>query len=200
VVSENIINAINNYTTNGQLIKACHQLGYINSPVLDCTYGYGKFWTEHTPQTLIGTDLNPDKALDGKSTDFTNLPYPDNYFATVIFDPPYKLNGTPSHQSDERYGVNTTVRWQDRHELINKGIEECARVLQPRGHLLIKCQDQVVSGRIRWQTHIFTQTAEQHRCHLEDKLHLTGSRPQPTGTTQKHARRNYSTLLITKKV
>ena len=191
------INAIGNYATNGDLIQACAHLGYINSPVLDCTYGLGVFWRIHTPDDLTGTDLNPAKSMTGEPVDFRDMPFADGQFRTVVFDPPYKLNGQAgSHASDDRYGVETTARWQDRHAMIYDGITECVRVLAPRGHLLIKCQDQVVAGKVRWQTHLFAAHAESLGCTLVDKLHLVGARPQPAGRRQVHARRNYSTLLV----
>ena len=62
--------------------------------------------------------------------------------------------------------------------------------------LLIKCQDQVVSGAVRWQTRIFADHAEAQGFQLVDALHVQGSRPQPDGRRQVHARRDYSTLLV----
>lgn len=63
--------------------------------------------------------------------------------------------------------------------------------------LLVKCQDQVVSGRVVWQT---KQVAEAlgDTMRLVDELHLPSYRPQPDGVKQVHARRNYSTLQIYK--
>lgn len=36
-------------------------------------------------------------------------------------------------------------------------------------------------------------------CKLVDELHVRGYRQQPPGRSQKHARRDYSTLLVFKK-
>ena len=194
------IYAIGEYRNNADLIDACASLGYINSRVLDCTYGYGRFWTKHTPSEIVGTDANAEKSPYGIAVDFRHMPFADSEFATVVFDPPYKLNGTAgSHSSDERYGVDETMRWEEKHEMIYAGITECVRVLEPKGHLLVKCQDQVVSGQVRWQTHLFAAHAEMIGCRLVDKLHLVGSRAQPPNRRQVHSRRNYSTLLVLKK-
>jgi len=191
--------AIGDYKNNAELIEACFNLGYIQELVLDCTYGYGKFWVNKKPENLVGTDIDPEKSLTGHSVDFCNMPFEDLSFQTVVFDPPYKLNGTPTFSKDERYGVHTPSRWQDRHSVIEKGISECVRVLKTKGYLLLKCQDQVVAGKVRWQTHLFSDYAEKLGCALCDKLHLVGGRPQPSGRSQIHARRNYSTLLILQK-
>ena len=84
-------------------------------------------------------------------------------------------------------------------QLIADGIDECVRVLEPNGVLLVKCQDQVCSGRVRWQTREFVGVAERAGCDLVDMFQLGGHRPQPPGRRQMHARRNYSTLLVLRK-
>ena len=194
--------AISDATTNAQLIAQCAQLGHLTADMttLDATYGLGRFWTVWRPDRLYGCDLDPTRARNAIA-DFTRLPFPDGTFDAVVFDPPYKLNGS-SHgrgpaSCDADYGVGgPAVRWQDRMQLCRDGIAECARVLRPGGTLLVKCQDQVVSGQVRWQTHDFAAHAAAHGCRLVDQLHLRSYRPQPAGRRQVHARRNYSTLLI----
>jgi hypothetical protein len=57
----------------------------------------------------------------------------------------------------------------------------------------------VVSGKIRFQTMIFTALAEAHGCNLEAQLHVAGYRAQPAGRRQVNPRSNYSTLLILRK-
>jgi hypothetical protein len=88
------------------------------------------------------------------------------------------------------------VPWQDRMQLCRDGITECVRVLRFKGFLLVKCQDQVCSAQVRWQTHDFAAHAESLGCRLVDALYLTSYRAQPEGRSQQHARRNYSTLLV----
>lgn len=106
-------------------------------------------------------------------------------------------SGTPaSGEFDERYGVDVISTWQERHELIRAGITECARVLRAGGMFLLKCQDQVCSGHVRWQTDEFTRHAESLGLVKVDRFDLIGGRPQPEGRRQVHARRNTSTLLV----
>lgn len=65
--------------------------------------------------------------------------------------------------------------------------------------LIVKCQDQVVSGKVVWQTDIVTYAAGQVGMKKVDRLDfLTDPRPQPH-TRQILARRNYSTLLVFQK-
>lgn len=200
-MSEEIL-AISTARNNGELIAQCHQLGYLeNRPTLDPTYGLGRFWTVWRPDVLVGCDLNPERSPIGRSVDFTRLHQEVWQYPQIVFDPPYKLNGTSTGRgpssSDDAYGVaGEYLSARGKHELIAQGISSCAQVLEPGGVLLLKCQDQVNGGRVRWQTMEFTLHAAQHNLELVDMLHLVGGRKQPEGRGQQHARRNYSTLLV----
>ena len=190
---------------NVGLIADCVSLGYLRPTdvVLDCTYGFGTWWQAWKPDALVASDLDPKLSPFGSGVDFTAMPWHDGTFDVVCFDPPYKLNGTPS-DPDVRYGVGgEPVRWQERHALIKLGVNEVARVVRPDGVVLLKCQDQVCSGAIRWQTMEFAEHAAKRGLRLVDELHLIGEREQPerrrkdgSPVAQKHARRNASTLLV----
>lgn len=193
-----IVLAATAWPTNGHLIADVHRLGYIpDGPVLDVTYGAGTWWKVWRPEHLVAHDLDPDKAPDGTSTDFRHLPHPDGAFVAVAYDPPYKLNGTPTHAVDDRYGVaGAYTSVADRHQLIYDGLVECARVLAPGGHLLVKCQDQVNAGKVRWQTDLITSWSADLDLEKVDAFLMLGGRAQPDGRRQVHARRNFSTLLV----
>lgn len=192
------IKAIDNWSTNGHLIADAAGLGYLYGRVLDCTYGLGTFWTEWRPDPgcLIATDLNPVRSPMGAAVDFTHMPFGPRSFDCVVFDPPYRLCGTPG-EPDERYGVDT-MRWQDRMALIADGVIECARVLG-EGYLLVKVADQVCSGKVRWQTDLVTERLASRGLGKVDRFDFLGGRPQPAGRIQKHARHNASQLLIFKR-
>lgn len=222
--------SIDRYRHNGELIAAVARLGYLRPEhhVLDPTHGKGVWWRTWQPNKLTAHDIDPAKAPDGPA-DFTALPYEDGHFDAVAFDPPYALNGTPSVPAfDQRYGIATRTRWQDRMDLCRRGIVECARVLRPGGVLLVKSQDQVVSGAIRFQSLDFANVAVAVGCALVDQLHYLSYRQQPltrpcgrcdglgvlgdlgrcgacdgageVATRQIHSRRNYSTLQVFRKV
>jgi hypothetical protein len=196
--------AVGTWRNNAELIADCARLGYLPTDevaqVCDPTYGLGRFWTVFRPANLTASDLDPAKSPTGTSVDFTDLPWPSQHFDAVVFDPPYKLNGTSTGTGgatcDADYGVDRWSGARDRHDLIRRGITECVRVLRVGGHLLVKCQDQVNGGKVRWQTREFADHAEQLGCRLVDQLHLLSYRPQPPGRRQEHARRNYSTMLV----
>lgn len=191
--------AADRYASNGELIAACARLGYITaeSYTLDPTWGRGTWWQVWRPARLEASDIDPAKSPTGESVDVTALPWPDGTFDVVAFDPPYKLNGTPTHDVDERYGVaGAYTSRDDRHQLILEGMSECARVLCPGGRLLVKVQDQVNGGRVRWQTDMATSHGRRLGLEKVDVLMMLGGRPQPEGRRQVHARRNYSSLLV----
>lgn len=196
-----VIFSAQKYSDNSELISACFELGYLRDEwlTLDPTYGKGTFWKGRQPKNLFRSDLHTwaeDPTVG--DADFTKLAWSDGIFEAVVYDPPYKMNGTPS-DPDNAYGVGTPVRWQDRIDLMKRGQKECARVLKPGGYLLTKCMDQVVSGKVVWQTDIMTaQAIHDGLTKVDQLLYLTNPRPQPH-TRQVHSRRNYSSLLVFRK-
>ena len=183
------------WATNGDLIADVDRLYPFGDRVLDATYGRGRFWTQVQPNMLVSNDLNPDLDVD-HHYDFRSLPWREGEFPVVVFDPPYKLNGTPSlGDFDDRYGIGESVRWQDRMKLISDGAVECGRVASER--LLVKCQDQVVSGKVRWQSLMVIGDLWAAGWELVDRFDmLGGGRPQPAGRRQVHAHGRPSSLLV----
>lgn len=192
--------AADRWKSNAELIADVAQLGYLDGHVLDCTYGRGVFWKAWAPERLTFHDLR----LDG--VDFRSLPYGRGIFDASVIDGPYKLNGTSS-EPDIRYGVDVYTGPEGRHELICQGITECARVTKPLGYVLVKCQDQVCSGRVWWQTDIFTRHAEALGLGKVDRFDLLGkgrkqperSRKDGNPSRQQHAHQRPSTLLVFRK-
>ena len=142
------------WPTNAELIEDVARLGYLSGQILDCTYGYGTFWKNWRPaeDRFVACDIDEAKSPLGVSINFCKLPFNSERFDSVVFDPPYKMNGTSRPEdraADERYGVHIPARWQDRMQLICDGLIECMRV--SRRYVLAKCMDQVVSGRKVWQ-------------------------------------------------
>ena len=184
---------------NTDLIAACRDLGYITGPTLDPTYGYGRFWTQWQPDDFTAHDLEPDKSPTGTSVDATALPHSDHAFMTVVLDPPYKLNGTPTIERgpDERYGVHAPATIPQRYELIAKMLTEAQRVTVPGGHVLLKCQAQVSSGRMLWQPQYFGRLGVRlGMAHRDEFTLVTSGREQPRGRRQLHARHSAASQLV----
>lgn len=67
-------------------------------------------------------------------SDFTNIPYPDNTFSCVIFDPPHIVADKITGSMHMYYGILSG----DWREMLRKGFAECFRVLKPCGTLVFK--------------------------------------------------------------
>lgn len=182
--------------TNAKMIaEAVHPLGYLSDgTILDATYGEaGGFWKEWRPPTLTTNDLNAPADLHH---DFRAFPFEDRSWGAVVYDPPYKLNGTPADDvMDQRFGTGQVLTIGERLAMIEDGAVECWRVTACR--LLVKCMDQVVSGQMVWQTMRIANLLAPLGARLQDRFDfLTTPRAQPGNRPQKHARSNYSTLLV----
>jgi len=73
--------------------------------------------------------IEPDTLLN-----FTNLPFKDNRFKLVIFDPPHLKSAGNKSWLAAKYGI-LTKNWQ---EELKKGFSECFRVLEDKGILVFK--------------------------------------------------------------
>lgn len=201
---DDIVYAATAWPSNAELIADVARLGYLHQswPTLDTTYGRGTFWKVWRPDRLVTHNYRRD------GVDFRHLPHPDGSFLAVVIDAPFKLNGRSTAAVDARYGVDEWASWRERHLLIKSGMTECTRVLAPKGHLLVKCQDQVCGGKVRWQGLEFANHGTLNlKLDLVDRFDLlTRGRSQPERrrtdgkpSIQGHARRNGSTLLVFRK-
>lgn len=189
------VRAIGAWATNAELIADAARLGYLDGTVLDVTYGEGTFWNMWRPDgdNLVTSDRYKPA---GNAWDYTQLPVADRTFASVVFDPPYKLSGTPALGAfDERYGIERRTTRDEVLGDIVAGALECHRVCSR--FVLVKCQDQVEGGKVRWQTDIVTRALEDVGARKVDRFDFVNNgRPQPAGRRQLTARRNHSTLLV----
>lgn len=194
--------AAGSWKTNGEMIADAAELYFPPEPctVLDPTYGRGKWWTVYRPPLLYPHDI----ARDG--VDFRDLPYVDDNFDAVAFDPPYVSVGgrktTTLLDHHDRYGLTNAPRSpRGVQRLIEDGFQEATRVTRPGGVILVKCQDYISSGKLWPGTYHTTDFGFRLGLELLDRWEFLGNghRPQPKGRRQVHARRNYSTLLIWRK-
>lgn len=198
--------AANSWATNADLIVDVAKLGYLKREdlILDPTWGRGLWWTKWSPNHLVFNDLH--KFGDA---DFRHLPYRDNAFDAVAFDPPYVSTGGRKTSTlddfNDRFGVHTTPSTPaGLQQYMHDGFDECLRVVKPRGIILWKCCDYVSSNKVWMGTHLALNHALERGCTMEDRFeHVGHARAQPKRTrkdgspvTQNHARRNLSTLLV----
>lgn len=69
--------------------------------------------------------------------DFTDLPFPPDTFALVVFDPPHVERRQGTGIIERKYGF-LAGNW---HDMLRRGFAECFRVLRPDGVLIFKWAD-----------------------------------------------------------
>jgi len=190
------------WNNNSELIADCARLGYLDKDwlTLDPTYGKGNWWNDFRPHRLVAHDI----AMDG--VDFRKLPYPDNHFDAVAYDPPYVSVGgrttTGIKEFYDAYGLEEAPLTPSGLQMyINMGLSEAYRVVKPKGIVLVKCQDYISSGKL-WTGVYHTQEWARVLGFKTEDIFLflaKKSRAQPGGRRQVHARRNVSTLFVLRK-
>lgn len=112
--------------------------------ILDPCCGSKMFWFDKENESVIFADQRIETHIlcDGRVLniepdtihDFRSMPFDDNSFYHVVFDPPHLVKLGQSSWMAKKYGKLSTD-WQ---EDIGKGIEECRRVLKPYGTFIFK--------------------------------------------------------------
>lgn len=88
-----------------------------------------RIWQSKTTGKERFITVNPDVVAD-----FTDLPFPDDTFYLVVFDPPHLLKVGENAWLKKKYGKLP----EDWPRLIHDGFWECMRVLKPNGTLVFK--------------------------------------------------------------
>lgn len=112
--------------------------------ILDACCGGRMFWFDKQDGRATFCDIRNEQHIlcDGREliinpdcvADFTNLPFADDSFYMVVFDPPHLLNVGQNSWLAKKYG-RLQDNWQ---QMIADGFKECFRVLKPNGTLIFK--------------------------------------------------------------
>ena len=112
--------------------------------IIDVCCGSRMFWFDKQNPNVIFADNRTHESVlcDGRTLsvspdvlhDFTAMPYPDNSFWHVVFDPPHLIQGGEKSWLVKKYG-KLPPNWQ---EVLKNGFDECMRVLKPNGTLIFK--------------------------------------------------------------
>ena len=119
-------------------------------PILDACCGSRMFWFDKQNENVLFIDKRREtvEAKDSSNkkgirvieinpdiiADFTQIPFADESFYMVVFDPPHlKTLGETSWMA-KKYG-KLPGNWK---EVISKGFDECMRVLKENGTLVFK--------------------------------------------------------------
>lgn len=123
--------------------------------ILDACCGGRMFWFDKQNQNVLYVDIRTEEHIlcDGRGlsikpdmeVDFTKMPFDDNTFKMVVFDPPHMNRLGKSSWMAKKYGV-LKYSWEDD---IRNGFNECIRVLDNYGTLIFKWNEsQITTKRI----------------------------------------------------
>lgn len=124
-----------------------------NNPlILDACCGSRMFWFNKNNPNALYIDKRSEEltACDGRTikvcpdlvADFRSLPFPDNHFKLVVFDPPHDMYAGKNSFTAQKYGNLDKETWK---EDLKKGFQECMRVLDKHGTLIFKWNEMRVS-------------------------------------------------------
>lgn len=120
-------------------------------PILDACCGGRMCWFDKNNAMATFMDIRTEECVlcDGRTFqvkpdivgDFRNMPFSDNSFYLVLFDPPHLKHLGQSSWLAKKYG-RLLPSWEND---IRKGFNECMRVLRPYGTLIFKWNEQQIS-------------------------------------------------------
>lgn len=115
-----------------------------NKRILDACCGRRMFWFDKKNDDVVFQDIRSEEHVlcDGRKlevnpdivADFRNMPYDDESFNLVVFDPPHLKQLGKNSWMAKKYGVLLPTWELD----IKLGFDECMRVLKPNGILIFK--------------------------------------------------------------
>ncbi|WP_060210214.1 class I SAM-dependent methyltransferase [Sporosarcina koreensis] len=118
--------------------------------ILDACCGSRMFWFDKTNEDALFMDRRnfTEKLSDGRTLevrpdivgDFRDMPFDDESFYLVVFDPPHLVSAGDNSWLAKKYG-KLDESWPTD---ISQGFQECMRVLKTNGTLIFKWnEDQV---------------------------------------------------------
>ena len=132
--------------------------------ILDVTCGSKTMWFDKNHPAAIYCDKRKVtykecwKSGDGKSVrecvvdpdvvcDFTDLPFHDNSFHLVVFDPPHLTGAKDTAWLVKKYG-RLDDTWP---QMLHDGFQECMRVLKPDGVPIFKWSEYDIQAAEVWK-------------------------------------------------
>lgn len=118
--------------------------------ILDACCGSRMFWFNKQHPDVVYMDIRDfeDTLCDGRKlvvrpdivADFRDMPFPDETFSLVVFDPPHLVRAGDNSWLAKKYGKLGPHWEQD----ISAGFNECMRVLKPDRSLIFKWNEEQV--------------------------------------------------------
>lgn len=132
----------------------------MDKKILDVTCGARTMWFDkHHPAAVYCDNRQEEFISTWKSyencrlaidpdiiCDFTALPFDDNTFSLVVFDPPHLTSAGKTSWLVKKYGV-LDENWP---KILHDGFSECMRVLKPDGVLIFKWSEYNIPAEKVW--------------------------------------------------
>ncbi|WP_270578009.1 class I SAM-dependent methyltransferase [Caldibacillus thermoamylovorans] len=119
--------------------------------ILDACCGSRMFWFDKENNDVLYMDNRELETTlcDGRKliikpdiiADFRDIPFDDESFYLVVFDPPHLIHTGEKSWLAKKYGKLDESNWQND---IAKGFNECMRVLKPNGTLIFKWNEEQI--------------------------------------------------------
>lgn len=124
-----------------------------NKLILDACCGGRTFWfdKEHPETLYIDNEPRPEGTCESMPNwnctpdmvaDFRDLPFEDDTFWHIVWDPPHLLNLMKTSIMRKKYGCLSAETWQ---KDLKMGFDELWRVLKPNGTLIFKWNEGSIS-------------------------------------------------------
>ena len=117
-------------------------------PILDACCGGKMFYFDKNDDRVLFQDIREIETTlcDGRrfevkpdiKADFTSMPYPDESFSMVVFDPPHLKYTGSKKECDGWQMTKYGYLEKDWRSVLEKGFSECFRVLKRGGFLIFK--------------------------------------------------------------
>lgn len=123
--------------------------------ILDACCGSKMFWYDKNDPDVVFMDIRKERCTlcDGRTlevnpdliADFRNIPFPDETFYVVVFDPPHLIHAGENSWVRKKYGI-LPGDWES---YLREGFCECKRVLKENGVLVFKwSEDQIKTADV----------------------------------------------------
>lgn len=122
--------------------------------ILDACCGSRMFWwNKNNPEVTFmdkrryyeklktGHVVNVDPDIQA---DFTDMPFEDNTFDLVVFDPPHLIHAGKTSWLAKKYGTLDKLTWAT---VIHDGFNECNRVVKRNGTIVFKWSEEQIPFR-----------------------------------------------------
>lgn len=99
-------------------------------------------WKSGDGQSERHLEIHPDVCCD-----FTDLPFANNTFSLVVFDPPHLIKAQETAWLTKKYGL-LSENWQ---QMLRDGFHEGMRVLKPDGVMIFKWSEVQIPATDVWK-------------------------------------------------